>query len=523
MLMSVRKWLKASCLLSAFVLFGFCLISFAGPVSSAQIEYKRSVQYPKVDLSKGNPALIKKGAYLVRLGDCISCHTATTPGAKPFAGGLGMKTPFGTFYTPNITPDKETGIGNWTDAELIKTFHDGIGPGGKHLFPVFPYLYFSNVTKQDIIAIRAYLNAIPAVHQPKRKNDVPFPFSWRFLQVGWRILFFDFRHHGFKYDPTKSQAWNRGAYIVNGLGHCGMCHTPIDKLGGPKNEYFLRGNFVGGYYAPDITGDALKHYTVQDVASVFLKGKMLGNAGVVQGPMEEAVHDSLQYLTHDDAIAIATYLKTVKSKPLPGASVPNVAAGSAKGGIDLAAGKKIYESKCSVCHATGAAGAPKFGNVADWAPRIKLGMKALYHNAIHGINSMPPKGTCMSCSDQQIKDAVSYMVDHSKAGAAGATTSSAPKGKAPEKTTLARGKKIYEAHCAACHKAGLMGAPKTGDKVTWRPIIKKGMPTLFTHTIKGFGKMPVMGGCKACNDGDIISAVKYMVNQSKESGNYQLW
>ncbi len=509
----VRRTLFAG-VCAAISLFAMGSALATGPVShNLEVEYNRILKYPKPDYSKGNKAEIKRGEYLVKMGDCISCHTSIKPGAKAFAGGLGIKTPFGTFYTPNITSDKETGIGKWTDAEFVKALQQGVAPGGKHLFPVFPYLYYSNVTKKDILAIRAYLNAIPAVDQQKPKNDVPFPFSWRFLQVGWRVLFFDFRHHGYKFDPTKSKEWNRGYYLVNGLAHCGMCHTPINKLGAPKNDYFLTGNFIGGYYAPNISGAALKTYSINEIADAISGGKMLGG-GEIAGPMKEAYHDSFEFLTRTDAIAIATYLKTVKSEQPKGAGAP------AKGVKGAAAGKAVYESKCDVCHATGAAGAPKFGNATDWAPRIKEGLPKLYEHAIKGFNAMPAKGTCATCSDQQIKDAVDYMVDHSKPGEGNAVEK---KGPAPEKTTLKRGKKVYNTSCAACHDNGLMGAPKIGDKVVWEPLIKKGMPVLFEHTIKGYGKMPKHGGCKTCNDGDIISAVKYMVHESKTSGDYTLW
>jgi len=187
--------------------------------------------YPKINYkqyTKKKAALIKRGAYLTKLGDCIACHTKPGSG-KTFAGGLAIKTPFGTLYTPNITPDKTTGIGGWTTQQFIKVMHKGKSPQEKYYYPAFPYLYFNSITTKDLVAIKAYLDVIPAIQQENQKNDMMFPFSWRFMQLGWRILFF--RDKGdYKYNPKHTAVWNRGKYLVDGLGHCGMCHTPMHHI-----------------------------------------------------------------------------------------------------------------------------------------------------------------------------------------------------------------------------------------------------------------------------------------------------
>ena len=469
-----------------------------------KIEYTRYVKYPVLNYNKlASADTVKRGEYLVKVGDCAACHTSLDKGAKTFAGGLGIKTPFGTFYTPNITADKATGIGKWSDDDFVNTMHKGVAPGWRHLYPVFPYVYYARIKREDLLAIKAYLFSVPSVHAPKKENDVGFPFNLRFLQIGWRLLFFHFQNPGvYKDNPAQSAEWNRGAYLVQGLGHCGMCHTPLNPLGAAKNKYFLRGGFVDGYYAADITGDALKESSIEEIVNVFAKGQHLGGSGEIHGPMEEVDHNSLRYLQRADMRAIAVYLKSVHSAKLASSTV------SASG--DDAA-EQLYESKCAICHDTGAAGAPKLGDKAAWAPRIKLGVDVLHRNAIRGLNSMPPKGTCMSCSDAQIEAVVDYMVEQAE-HSEGAVV----KGQPPRKTTIERGKKVYQQHCASCHDSG--NAPRIGDKRVWQPLLAQGMPALMRHTLHA----PHVK-CTSCSDGDVIAAIKYMAQQSKQTGDYRLW
>ncbi len=468
--------------------------------------------YPTIDYGTGVQAqIIKRGEYLAKAGDCIACHTDTINKGPIFAGGLGFKTPFGTFYSPNITPDKETGIGKWSDEDFIRAMHDGINPDGQYYYPVFPYTYFTKISHDDLLAIRAYLAVLPAVHQENKKNDVPWPFSWRFLQLGWRILFF--HPKDFKFDPEHTTAWNRGAYLVQGLGHCGMCHTPMNFLGAPKQSYFLTGNFVQGYFAPDITSYGLKGIEPDEVEDVFTENEMLKGAGQVQGPMAEVNHDSLKYLDTADLQGIAIYLKTVSSKE------PKIPTGNASAG----AGKKVYNTYCAACHTSGAAGAPKMGDQTAWAPRIKEGMDVLMQHATNGFNSMPPKGTCMSCSDSELRAAVQYIIDQTQGGGSSSSSSAAPTTPPPPKPTLADGQKIYDTTCSVCHAQGLLGAPKLGDQAAWQPRIKQGMVELFAHTINGYNRMPPMGTCISCSNAEIEAAVKYMVQESKTGGDYSLW
>lgn len=464
--------------------------------------------YPKVNYGTGLRAeLIHRGEYLAKAGDCIACHTDTQSNGPVFAGGLGIKTPFGTFYSPNITSDKKTGLGNWSNNDFIRAMREGIAPNGSYYFPVFPYQYFTKLSDDDLVAIKAYLFSLPPVEKENRKLDVPWPFSWRFLQLGWRILFF--KEGVYAYEANHTSVWNRGAYLVEGLGHCSMCHTPMNFLGAPKQAYFLTGGVVDGYLAPDITSFGLKGATPQEVEDVFTQEKMIGG-GEVAGPMAEVDHDSLKYLSNKDLFAISVYLKTVKSKE------PKVETVSGPG-----AGKKVYEAHCAVCHGTGAAGAPKIGDTTAWDPRIKQGMDVLFTHAIKGFNAMPAKGMCQTCTDDEIKAAVQYLADQSKPGAAGAAAAP-PMIAPPPQPTLADGKRIYEDTCSVCHAKGLLGAPKLRDKAVWAPLIKQNMDVLFTHTIHGYKRMPPRGTCISCTNAELQAAVKYMVQESSD-GDYSLW
>lgn len=492
------------------------LLFFGLPIRGmAEEKEPIAIPYPLIDYSKvENPELVKKGEYLTKAGDCIACHTDTTnPQARPFSGGLGIKTPFGTFYTHNITPDKELGIGDWSDNDFIKAMHDGLSPHNANYFPVFPYLYFNRVSNDDLIAIKAYLDSIPAVHNKPPKNDVPFPFNVRLAQWGWKILFFLPDAGYYKEDHTKSAQWNRGAYLVEGLEHCSMCHTPINLLGAPKKAYYLTGGIVDNYPAPNITSSRLKDYTVDQIVNVFLHDQRLGG-GKIQGPMLDVNRNSLHYLSHDDLEAIAVYLKTVVSKEPPKPKI--------KAGADM--GEGVYQSYCAVCHASGAAGAPVVGDQKAWAPRIDLGLPSLYKNAINGINGMPAKGNCSSCSEAEIEAAVQYMVNSSKEGAANAGSySKAPTAMPVYTVNLKNGEKIYKQNCSICHDGGQLAAPKIGDKKVWAPIIDQNMDILFEHTINGYKAMPPRGACTTCKTTDLMDAVIYMVQESKENGDYSLW
>ena len=204
-----------------------------------------------VGTQAADDALIKKGEYLMRAGDCIACHTA--PGGTPFAGGLYMPTPFGSISTPNITPDKDTGIGTWSDDQFYHAVHDGIGHKGEYLYPVFPFPWYTKVTRDDVMAIKAYLFSLKPEHAPRKPLQLAFPFSIRTALLTWRTAFF--KAETFKPDPSASAQVNRGAYLVEGLGHCGECHNHNNVLGASDWSGKLEGGEIDGWYAPNITSN----------------------------------------------------------------------------------------------------------------------------------------------------------------------------------------------------------------------------------------------------------------------------
>lgn len=465
--------------------------------------------YPPINTEGKDAEMIKRGEYLAKAGDCMACHTNTPKKGPVFAGGLTMQTPFGAIYTPNITPDKETGIGNWTDEQFIKAMRQGISPQGHYYYPAFPYIYFNKISTPDLKALKAYLDSIPAVHQKNLDNDMVFPFNWRFLQLGWRLVFFyPDSNEDFQKDPTKSDEWNRAAYLTNTLGHCAMCHSPsynlisdVLPLGAPIKKYSLTGNKIQGYLAPNITSANLSKVPDEQIVEVFTKDKYIGG-GTIKGPMLEVNHDSLRYLTNEDLLGIARYLKDVHSLEPP----------RPKGGP----GKGIYGMYCSGCHENGAGGAPKMGDAAAWDPLVKEGPEKVYENAINGIGGMPAKGTCLSCSDDEIKAAVDFML----AAVQGKKVVIIPKAK---KLTIEDGQRIYDANCSVCHNSGFKNAPIPGNMEVWKPIIAKGFLDIYLDVITGRKGHPPHGACNECSDAELKAAVKYMLQKSSTTEDFKLW
>jgi cytochrome c5 len=499
-----------------FIFCGLALITALLSSNAQATEQNTPMQpipYPTPNYGAGaHKQLVERGEYLAKMGDCIACHTDTThKNSSSFAGGYPIPTPFGTFYSPNITSDKETGIGKWNDDQFVRAMQHGVSPKGENYFPVFPYTSFTRVTRDDLLAIKAYLMSIPPVKKARMKDETYFPFSWRFLQYGWKILFFYPYQGVYRYDAAKSAEWNRGAYIVQGLGHCGECHTPRNIFGAMKHTYELTGAFVEGYYAPDITAHGLEGVSIDAVTDVFIHNNKYKNAGKAQGPMLEVNLDSLRYLTEADLKAIVVYLKTVKSR--------EPSAPKSTGKIDASTGENIYTAYCAVCHDSGSAGAPKITDSADWTNRMKQGMPVVLAHAINGYNSMPPRGACPTCSDAEIKAAVEYIINQSQKSGASAV----PTPPQAVKLTLADGQKVYANTCSVCHAQGLLGAPKVGDVEAWAPRIAQNIDVLIEHAIHGYRRMPPKGTCIDCTDAEIIAAVKYMVQQSQKGGDYSLW
>jgi len=261
------------------------------------------------------PDAAERGRYLAVAASCETCHTAE--GGQPFAGGRALETPFGTFYTPNITPDRETGIGGWSEAQFLRALHEGVRPDGADYYPAFPYPFLTKLTDADAQAIWVYLSSIPAVRQANRPHALSFPYSWRFLLNGWRWLFFD--PGRFRPMPGRSAEENRGAYLVTAVVHCGECHTPRNAFGAMDGDRFLAGNPDGpdGKSVPNITPDpksGIGNWSEDDIVQVLTDGRT-PVFDEVAGSMAEVVRNTAR-LTPEDRRAIAAYLQTVS--PVPG-------------------------------------------------------------------------------------------------------------------------------------------------------------------------------------------------------------
>lgn len=335
--------------------------------------------------------IVQKGEYLARLGNCISCHTAH--GGEPFAGGLTFKTPYmflGTLYSTNITPDEETGIGTWSEEDFVRAMHTGEGPGGG-LFPAFPYTSFTKVTDEDVKAIYAYLRTVKPVKYEPPGNSFVFSFAFRFGLKIWNAMFFqDGRYVA---DSSQSEEWNRGAYLVNGLGHCSACHTPRNVFLAEKGDEHLWGAVVPDvvleaeyrpWFAVNLTqtkNGGLAAWSVDDLRRYLKTGH--NRFGGAFGPMNEVIANSLQYLTDEDARAMATYIKSLLAAPdTPAQQMTDE---------ERTTAEALYKKHCEECHAaSGRGGFMKAPHVAGSSVAQGRDPASLINIILYGAE--PPKG-----------------------------------------------------------------------------------------------------------------------------------
>jgi mono/diheme cytochrome c family protein len=299
--------------------------------------------------SSPNAEQLRRGQYLVAAGDCMSCHLRE--GGEALAGGLGLNTPFGVIYTPNITSDKETGIGDWTADQFYRAMHKGIDDEGDNLYPAFPYPWFTLVSREDDDAILAFLKTTPAVKYTPPKNDLPFPLNLRSAVKGWNLLFFTARD--FKSDANQSAEWNRGAYLVNGLGHCGGCHTPKSALGADKSGRDFQGGTLDNWVAPDLTANertGLGSWSIDDVTEYLGTGRN-AHAGA-GGAMADVITYSTSLMSDADRHAMAVYLKSQVASSSIAAAQPDVGA--------MRRGAEIYSDACASCHLENGVGQPRY-------------------------------------------------------------------------------------------------------------------------------------------------------------------
>ena len=296
-------------------------------------------------------AQVARGAYLARGGSCAGCHTAR--GGAAYAGGRGIETPFGKVFAGNLTPDVATGLGAWSSADFWRALHHGRSRDGRLLYPAFPYPNYTQVTREDSDALYAYLRSLPAVAQPRTPHALRFPFSTQAALAVWRALYF--RPGQPPEDLSRSAEWNRGAYLVQGLGHCTACHTPRNALGAERKAQALGGGTVAGqgWYAPALdmpTEAGVAQWPLQDVVALLQTG--VAPQGSVTGPMAEVVFRSTQHLTPTDARAIAVYLQALPQRSAPAVVAEPPAAAA------LARGAKVYEQHCAQCHGDQGQGVP---------------------------------------------------------------------------------------------------------------------------------------------------------------------
>ena len=353
----------------------------------------------------------ERGHYLATAGDCAACHTAD--GGKPYAGGRPVPTPFGTIYSTNITPDPDTGIGKWTEADFYRAMHQGLDDEGNHLYPAFPYPSYTKIGADDVRALKAYLDTLPAVKQENKPPELPWPLSMRVVMSGWNTLYF---HEGtYATDPNKSAQWNRGAYLVEGLGHCGACHTPRNFLGASKKDDRLEGGYGEHWYAMNLTGDlrdGLGAWSSQDIVEYLKTGS--NTKAAAAGPMAEVVRNSTQHLSDGDLVAIATYLKDIpadqSTREDKTVKVDDKVASH---------GAALYLDNCAGCHMNNGEGLANVFPPLKADAAVQAGEPAtILHAIIGGANVVAtrakPTGLAMPAfgwklSDEEIADLATYI------------------------------------------------------------------------------------------------------------------
>ena len=370
---------------------------------------------PTLFAREGSHAEIERGRYLVQAGDCAACHTDER--GQPFAGGRAVPTPFGTIYSTNITPDGPTGIGNWTSDEFYRAMHEGIAPGGRHLYPAFPYPWYTKLTRADVDAIRAYLATLAPVRRQNTPTELPWPFDVREVMAGWNALYFD--EGTFRSNPQKSAEWNLGAYLVEGLGHCGACHSPKNFAGAPKRDKAFQGGYGENWYATSLGGDlhdGLGQWTADDIVRYLKTGA--NKRAAAFGPMAEVVHDSTQYLDQQDLHAMAVYLKDLPPHESP-STTKTTDTGDRADADRLTRGHGLYVDDCAGCHmenGEGIAGVfpPLKGNNVVQAKDPETVVHVILSGQKTAVTQRNPTGLAMPAfdwklSDQDIADVASYV------------------------------------------------------------------------------------------------------------------
>jgi mono/diheme cytochrome c family protein len=361
--------------------------------------------------------LVKRGRELAAIGNCSDCHT--TRGGKSFSGGLPVPTPFGTIFSSNITPDPETGIGRWSETAFRRAMRAGVDRDGEHLYPTFPYDHFTNVSDEDDAALYAFLMTREPVDAPARENQLAFPLDYRVLVAGWKLLFL---HRGaYRPDTTKSAEWNRGAYLVEGLAHCGACHTPRNALGAERVSASFSGGEVDNWQAYPINAQSPSPVPWDaDALFAYLRDGSHPDHGTARGPMAQVV-GNLAEVASNDVRAIAVYMADVFGAPTPDrkrqgeAALAQARSAPARVPGADAAGASIYAAACATCHESGRP--PPYGGInlglstaiASPDPRNLANIVLAGVRPVEGERSPIMPGFAASMSDQQIAALLNFL------------------------------------------------------------------------------------------------------------------
>lgn len=405
---------------AAVTMLGGVLAYLAGSRSNAE-----AGMAPSLEGASASVDVLARGEYLSRAADCIACHTA--PGGKPYAGGLAFKLPFGTIYSSNITSDKTYGIGGWSDEQFVRAVREGVGADGRHLYPAFPYTSYTQLSRQDVLAIKAYLFSLPAEPHPDRPADLRFPFNQRWAMAFWKALFFD--NERFEFDARKSSEWNRGAYLAVALGHCGECHTPRNSGFGLQSREELAGADLQGWRAYNITSDpawGIGAWSEAEIAAYLSSGHAQGR-GTASGPMAEAIGHSLRYLTAGDMEALVAYLREVPPRrgnhPVKANLQPEKAISSSTmlpAAEDEAypRGRELFAGDCAGCHAWNGQGrqitqAALLGTrgVAD-PSGLNVAQVVLFGTGDFQGNGILMPGFASAYSDEEVAEVVNFVLAH---------------------------------------------------------------------------------------------------------------
>lgn len=336
-------WLLALVVLVLAGLAAVAWLNLRGEDAAQQL-----LRAPGAALAPAPQAVLEKGAYLARAGNCMGCHTAQ--GGAAYAGGRGVETPFGVVYAPNLTPDAETGLGRWTADAFWRALHHGRSADGRLLYPAFPYPQYTRVLREDADALFAYLQSLAPVRAPARPHQLEFPFNTQAALAVWRALYF--RAGEWQPAADAPPEWNRGAYLVQGLGHCAACHSARNRWGGSIEEGLLLGGALEGWHAPALGG---RQMAQQDLVRLLQTG--VAPTASATGPMAEVVFSSTQYLAPADLQAMAVYLQTLPAPPAPSVALARAS--------DALLGEKVYTAHCAQCHGEQGEGRPgAFGALA---------------------------------------------------------------------------------------------------------------------------------------------------------------